>query len=187
MTEKKELLESAINEIDRVLIGNKSAEVNAVYLANAKSYIIEAMSDDTPPFAVGEYYARGEYIYRVEETDNIDVYVSAFNTFASICFKASWSLDDITNDKPATAEQIATFKRAKQFAKHGREWSEFKKGDTVLNNHTDRIGIVESVDDDGDVVVNYNQEGPLSFRDYKCAGALYLDLIQTAEELQEVN
>lgn len=80
-----------------------------------------------PTFEVGEYYARGEYIYRVEETDNVDVYVSAFNTFASIYVKASWSLDDITNDKPATAEQIAEFKLAEAIANTGQSADQIRQ------------------------------------------------------------
>ncbi|RXV42048.1 hypothetical protein CYQ27_15130 [Enterococcus faecalis] len=76
-------------------------------------------------------------------------------------------------------------RREKHFASKGRELSEFKKGDKVLNNLTNRIGIVQLVDDDGDVVVNYNNVGLLLTDDYKCEGALYLELIQTIEKMEE--
>ncbi|WP_155002761.1 MULTISPECIES: hypothetical protein [Enterobacteriaceae] len=76
-------------------------------------------------------------------------------------------------------------RREKHFASKGRELSEFKKGDKVLNSLTGRIGIVELVDDDGDVVVNYNDVGLLLIDDYKCEGALYFELIQTIEKMEE--
>ena len=41
----EELLISAIDEIERCLIGNKSKEVNDIYLKNAIRFIKEAIAD----------------------------------------------------------------------------------------------------------------------------------------------
>ncbi|MFK4568406.1 hypothetical protein [Enterococcus sp. UD-01] len=151
-----------------------------------------ASKKDTPPFAIGEYYATEDGKKIVKILGNVDnqieyyVYDAQYGTFKKWYIPEKDMTAILPDLAPATVEQIATFKRAEQFAAKGRKWSEFKKGDKVLNNNTGRIGIVESVDEDGDAVVNYNSEGPLSIRDYKCTGALYLDLIQTAEEPQEL-
>ncbi|MTD42481.1 hypothetical protein GIX45_28405 [Erwinia sp. CPCC 100877] len=194
MTEKTEYyeLEMAYEFLDAIETESLPEEVAGSIMEAwgfLKSWLEEHRKNDDnpePPFAVGEYYVDEVFIYKVRRVNPNSLKVDYLNKqTGDFVENASWSLI-LPKSEPATAEQIAEFKRAEQFAAKGRGWSEFRKGDKVLNNNTGRIGIVESVDEDGDVVVNYKQEGPLSIKDYKCTGALYLDLIQTAEELQEV-
>lgn len=185
MTEKTRLLKSAIDEIDRVLLGNKSADVNEVYLNNAKRFISESMQDPQPTFAVGEYYAttRGEIIYLITDilSDHkayskallVDRLSNEFIKSDGIIFKDS---------KPATAEQIATFKRAEHFASKGRKLDEFRVGDKVMISDDKVIAGPLYVDgfEDGYVVIALNG-GCYYDPDYPG-----LTLIQTAEGLQEV-
>lgn len=82
--------------------------------------------------------------------------------------------------------QEALTRREACFLNRGRELNQFKTGDKVLNANTNRMGIVELVDDDGDVVVNYNQVGLLLIKDLKCSEGACLELVEAVEEdLQE--
>ncbi|WP_086445448.1 hypothetical protein [Candidatus Enterococcus lemimoniae] len=76
--------------------------------------------------------------------------------------------------KPATAEQIATFKRAEHFASKGRKLDEFKGWDTVAFN-----GV-------GKTVIGTNDDCVVLCDTAIKKNNPELILIQTAEELQEV-
>lgn len=149
----------------------------------------EPMIDYQPAFAVGEYYvSENKQIYKLTADQRNTKGVWRRGILIDDYLVVSYVTDEeLQKDTPATAEQIATFKRAEHFASKGREWSEFRKGDIVQNTKTMQLGLVESVDEDGDAWVNYNIDKPLIYPScYKCTGALFLNLIQTAEELQEV-
>jgi ABC-type xylose transport system substrate-binding protein len=138
MTEKIELLEAAIEEIDRVLLGNKDADVNEVYLKNAKRYISEAMQDTTPPFAVGEYYFDKD-VERIVKIENHETGFTEieFLLDGKLLRSVLYNLEDYFEKwQPATAEQIAEFKLA-----------EIKNDVDIIikNGDADWIGIVEDI------------------------------------------
>lgn len=183
MKEKTEYIKVSIDILEA------RDELNADELAvlcNLKKFMHQS---DTPPFAVGEYYFDKDVnrIVKIEhhETNYTEIkYLSDGKLQNSVLYNLA---DYFDKWQPATAEQIATFKRAEQFAAKGRKWSEFKKGDIVQNTKTMQLGLVESVDEDGDALVNYDMDVPLIYPNCpECTGALFLNLIQTAEELQEV-
>ncbi|MEI5991418.1 hypothetical protein A5881_002953 [Enterococcus termitis] len=194
MTEKTRLLESAISEIDRVLLGNKSADVNEVYLNNAKRYIRESMTDRQPAFAVGEYY----YSYYVSESffkvtgfrENF-VKIKEYNKTLEKVSETEFKLGSPFGNEaaPATAEQIATFKRAEHFASKGRKLDEFRVGDLVNCKSLayDNGYYV------GNLVISRINKQELTGRTdenllytYALPNFKKIELIQTAEELREV-
>ncbi|WP_321388976.1 hypothetical protein [uncultured Enterococcus sp.] len=138
MTEQKELLEAAISEIDRVLIGNKSSDVNEIYLNNAKRFIKESMVDEVienqkQPF---EYYAVLNVIYKVAGIVGDKVEILSLHPKEGKLCKEEFYLSSAEGkpDRPATAEEIALFKRAEHFHSKGRKLNEFKKNDLVIND-----------------------------------------------------
>lgn len=183
MTEKTRLLKSAIDEIDRVLLGNKSPDVNEVYLNNAKRYIEESMADHQPTFEVGEYYvSRPGIIYLVTDVlSDHKAYSKALidGKFSNLFIKTSGII--FKDSKPATAEEIAEFKRAEHFASKGRKLDDFKTDD--ICTFRGKVVLIQELDSAGDLWFYGNQFGEeyLSKEELK-----HLTLIQTAEELQEV-
>lgn len=85
------------------------------------------------------------------------------------------------NDKPTTVEQIAEFKRAEHFASKGRKLDEFKTDDICI--FRGKVVLIQGLDGAGDLWFYGNQFGEeyLSKEELK-----HLTLIQTAEELREV-
>ena len=75
-----------------------------------------------PPFAVGEYYVTNGLTFKVITGDQKDRIQTLFLINGALV-KSSRSVKDDTfkNSKPATAEQIAMFKRAEHFSSKGRE------------------------------------------------------------------
>ncbi len=157
--------------------------------------IIE-LTDDTPPFAVGEYYFAKynnvQRIYRIEKynvPDGRSIAIKAYAAETGELITFNWGIDQMIDDKPATVEQIATFKRAEQFAKHGRKLDEFRVGDLVN---------CKSLAYDngyyiGDLVISrINKQGLTGrtdenlFYTYALPNFKKITLIQTTEELQEV-
>jgi len=151
---------------------------------NAIMVPIYLSNNTQPTFKVEEYYSYKSmenllYILKITAVRGDEVDFTFLNTESG----KSVNMDNVKLDKryidPATAEQIATFKRAEQFAKHGRKLDEFKQGDQVQNIDAGAYGVVDSLYD-GDVVLQYHKKGPLYKSVPEC-----LTLIQTAEELQE--
>ncbi|WP_321388693.1 hypothetical protein [uncultured Enterococcus sp.] len=193
MTEQKELLEAAISEIDRVLIGNKSSDVNKIYLNNAKRFIKESMVDEVienqkQPFKVGEYYSF-EYsdkqeVFKVmsvyEDRMSVESYKVHFDMFSEFQTYMTGNSTAVTYSKPATAEEIALFKRAEHFHSKGRKLNEFKIGDILREK--DVNGIVTEIREYGQVVVQY----PGELLQVMYCGYIFgnLTLIMTAEELE---
>ncbi|WP_207695531.1 hypothetical protein DOK67_0000160 [Enterococcus sp. DIV0212c] len=145
MTEKTRLLEFAISEIDRVLLGNKSPDVNEVYLNNAKRYIRESMTDHQSVFTVGEYYF-AEYedtqrIYRIEKynvSDGRSIAIKAYAAEKGELITFNWGIDQMIDDKPATAEQIKEFKLAEAIEKSGLTPEQHKQ---MLSDGKMNIGV----------------------------------------------
>ena len=177
MTEQKELLEAAISEIDRVLIGNKSPDVNEIYLNNAKRFIKESMVDEVienqkQPFKVGEYYAVLNVIYKVAGIVGDKVEILSLHPKEGKLCKEEFYLSSAEGkpDRPATAEEIALFKRAEHFHSKGRKLNEFKVGDLVI------------VNGDYEIVVEVTSKAIFT-RSYGGAfGNMFL--VMTAEELE---
>ncbi|MGM0217667.1 hypothetical protein [Enterococcus sp. AZ126] len=140
---------------------------------NSPTLWSQIMNDHQPAFAVGEYYADHHAIYKITAINKVTVFFKLHDA----SFKRDRSLDILLNASlhPATVEQIATFKRAKQFAAKGRKVDEFEYGDEA-----EICGVTKTVIDIDDSHVTF-ADGTVIKKDNQA-----LKLIQTAEELQEV-
>ncbi|MBO0473263.1 hypothetical protein JZO86_06055 [Enterococcus ureasiticus] len=92
------------------------------------------LADHQPAFVVGEYYCGGNVIYKVLEVeeypDTKDIKLKVLMLNSSEIHEDALELTyPFNDDKPATAEQIATFQRAEHFASKGRKLDEFRVGD----------------------------------------------------------
>ncbi|WP_348922053.1 hypothetical protein [Enterococcus rotai] len=144
-------------------------------------YLAKMRNQHQPAFAVGEYYVSDDGdIYKITSQENLLISIEMYS-------KSSGRFLDMTipshdpQDTPATAEQIATFKRAESFASKGRKLDEFRVGDKVKDGYGQEREIVE-VDVWGmHKVVSVNIAGNNAH-----FNAIHFDLNQTVEELQEV-
>ena len=137
--------------------------------------IIELTETDSKNFAVGEYYVYNITIFKV--LVNADRYLKTLELTAGKLREDGFykSGRRYTESVPATAEQIATFKRAEQFAKHGRKLDEFRVGDVVRDEY------------DGTYKVTAINNGALYYCPDDIVGmSKECKLITTAEELQGV-
>lgn len=134
---------------------------------------------DQPPFKVGEYYFDKDVnrIVKIEFTEKGYTQIK-YLLDGELLDSALYNLADYFKTwEPATAEQMATFKRAEQFAKYGRKLDEFAKNDLVK-------------DSTGDLYVVYDMSNVFL---YDIHGEVIGEkenttLIRTvAEELQEVD
>lgn len=139
-------------------------------------------SDHQPPFAVGEYRAYKDHIYKI--TEDHETYICCAELVDGVLISHSGSYKSggfYHGSSPATAEQIAEFKRAEQFASKGRKLDEFRVGDKVMIDNA-KIGTIFQIK-------NGTIDAKISgFRlPIICLEPDGLTLIQTAEELQEVD
>jgi hypothetical protein len=134
---------------------------------------------DQPAFKVGEYYFDKDVnrIVKIEFTEKGYTQIK-YLLDGELLDSALYNLADYFKTwEPATAEQMATFKRAEQFAKYGRKLDEFAKNDLVK-------------DSTGDLYVVYDMSNVFL---YDIHGEVIGEkenttLIRTvAEELQEVD
>lgn len=151
-----------------------------VYLSDAISIVRKAlMTDHQPIFAVGEYYVSDDGdIYKIISQENLLISIKMYS-------KSSGRFLDMTipshdpQDKPATAEQIATFKRAEHFASKGRKLDEFRDRDIV--KYEGELFFAKTTSEPNLISVSgFDGYG------WDDMNADEFDLIQTAEELQEV-
>lgn len=136
--------------------------------------------DHQPTFVVGEYRAYKDRIYKITE-DN-ETYICCKELIGGVLISHSGSYktgEFYHGSKPATAEQIATFHRAEHFASKGRKLDEFRVGDLIEKDGELNILGNISMEEYGDVEVD-----GCKLTLGKLAGRY--NLIQTAEELQEV-
>lgn len=131
----------------------------------------QIMTDHHPEFAVEKYYrvcGTTKLTYEVTPNDVTEKQETKFYVDHEDRFvKMNLSKKAIERDEPATAEQIATFKRAEQFAAKGRKLDEFRVGDMckTVDGYMHTIGT--------DYIAKVSKDESAT-------------LIQTAEELQEV-
>lgn len=203
MTEASERLEKLIDQLGN-FENHETGELDIDDVKQDLNYIYSLLQDDaenTPPFAVGEYYsfttyridydADATFIFKTLETKNSGVRVIEYDIFGKELGEYVYDADSdfLKETKPATAEQIAMFKRAEQFAAKGRKLDEFRVGDLVN---------CKSLAYDngyyiGDLVISrINKQGLTGrtdeniFYTYALPNFKKITLIQTAEELQEV-
>lgn len=135
-------------------------------------------SKDTPPFAVGEYYtSKTGIIFKITSKTAKEEIIAVKSLVDGEIIDGMIDTTEIMfrNSTPATAEQIATFKRAEQFAAKGRKLDEFRVGDVVRDEYG------------GTYKVTAINNGALYYCPDDIAGmSKECDLIQTPEELQEV-
>lgn len=133
-------------------------------------------ADQQPLFAVGEYYADHHAIYKITAENKVTAFV-----FRNKKLNDKLSLDVLINTplSPATAEQIATFKRAEHFASKGRKLDEFRVGDEAEDER--HKGIVTAVTNDNYLYIKRSFAGG-SISSMESVNSC--TLIQTAEELQ---
>ncbi|EOL45794.1 hypothetical protein [Enterococcus caccae] len=146
---------------------------------------ILSSSDHQPTFAVGEYY----YSYYVSESffkvtgfrENF-AEIKEYNKTLEKVSETEFKLGSPFGNEaaPATAEQIATFKRAEYFASKGRKLDEFRVGDMCAFEN--QAALVTEVGED--TIYFYLADYGSDYVDID--NELTLKLIQTAEELQEV-
>ncbi|WP_430597326.1 hypothetical protein [Enterococcus sp. AZ177] len=137
----------------------------------------------TPSFAVGEYYSDGKVIYKVleieEYPDTKEVGLAVLALYSGDLYEDTYEIDFPCEDKPATAEQIVTFHRAEQFAKHGRKLDEFRDRDIV--KYEGELFFAKTTSESNLISVSgFDGYG------WEDMNADEFELIQTAEELQEV-
>ncbi|GGD06182.1 hypothetical protein [Enterococcus wangshanyuanii] len=196
MTEKiniaklKETAEQLQNIKNGIGTNDNKVKMDAFVALNNLNKVIgrlELACENTPPFAVGEYYFDKDVnrIVKIEhhETSYTEIkYLSDGKLQNSVLYNLADYFDKWIQ---ATAEQIATFKRAEQFAKKGRKLDEFEIYDEVYDE-LHGVGKVIATDTAGEVTVRYTYS--IGTKEYRYGKGVYdqLELIQTAEELQEV-
>ncbi|PZL70108.1 hypothetical protein CI088_15785 [Enterococcus plantarum] len=127
----------------------------------------QIMTDHQPTFEVGEYYASNDGdVYKITDQEKTLISVKLYSKSSDRFLNITIPSHD-PQDKPATAEKIATFKRAEQFAAKGRKLDEFRVGDMckTVDGYMYTIGT--------DYIAKVSKDESAT-------------LIQTAEELQEV-
>lgn len=143
-----------------------------------------ASKKDQPAFAVGEYYLDKD-VNRIVKIENHEtgyteiVYLSDGKLLRSVLYNLE---DYFEKWNPATAEQIATFRRAEHFASKGRKLDEFRVGDRIVIDGIDEIVKIESLR--GSAISGTSDLG--NSYSISLLGAPVITFIQTAEELQEV-
>ena len=189
MTEKYRELNLALEFLDAIDTTELSEE-NAGNVIEAHGYLSTWLEDNTElpqQFEVGEYVLTrtlnncNSIFVKLERQDGVWFYGKAFreNTkhFFDICeVKTEWIERKLTDD------EIATFKRAEHFAKHGRKLDEFRVGDIIsylektclITTISDKFFTFGMVSSDRQVFLN----NPNDFK--------YCELIKTAEELEGV-
>jgi len=144
-----------------------------------------ALPDHQQSFAVGEYYSLSDsLIAKVLKTSEgmcaIRVYSPTEDKFWDdhMAYRSLWG----ETRKPATAEQIATFKKAEYFSSKGRKLNEFDYGDKVYVPAV-ASGIIKSIDKGSVFIIELADGTEVHFD-----GSRYeeLALLKTDEELQEV-
>lgn len=175
MTEQKELYQ------DGKLIGYCSSIITSFdryTITDFKAIKELSESDQAFNFKVGEYYTDTKMgmVYRIEKIngscETIDV---TLLTKERVIITDLFFGFDLTGDRPATAEEIALFKRAEHFHSKGRKLNEFKMDD-ILKNECDMYYFYSYRDmNDGGL---YNSDDCLIGEVKDC------DLIMTAEELE---
>ncbi|MBO0445577.1 hypothetical protein JZO78_04405 [Enterococcus ureilyticus] len=139
--------------------------------------------DHQPAFAVGEYRAYKDHIYKI--TEDHETYICCAELVDGVLISHSGSYKSggfYHGSSPATAEQIATFKRAEHFASKGRKLDEFRVGDKIVIDGIDEIVKIESLR--GSAISGTSDLG--NSYSISLLGTPVITLIQTAEELQEV-
>lgn len=155
------------------------------FMEVVKAFTDWALSDHQPTFVVGEYYWGGNVIYKVLEieeyvdTNDIQLKVLSLNdgTTHEDTMYMEYPFDD---DKPATAEQITTFKRAEHFASKGRKLDEFEVFDFVKVIRTKTVFRVKDVYERDNVKYVGDHDASLEFPVSECV------IYSTAEELRGV-
>ena len=143
-------------------------------------------------FRVNKYYAFKDLgrreIFKVLNISDERMFVKSYRVhidlFTEFSSYTTGNSIAVTDSQLATEEDVERFERAEHFHSKHREYNEIREGDKVRNNKTGKTGYVRSVDEDGDAAVYYGEDGVLTPDNFKCTGALYLDLIMTAEELE---
>ncbi|MGG5341154.1 hypothetical protein [Enterococcus sp. AZ192] len=154
--------------------------------------IIELTEVDNQNFAVGEYYSYKslENVLHILKIDAVmgDIVEAGFlNTETGKLINTRIELDK-KYVQPATAEQIATIKRAEQFAAKGRKLDEFRVGDKVNCSEIpfDNGYYMGDLKIERFVGKQFVAESETSFYPFDLDEINKVTLIQTAEELQEV-
>lgn len=184
MTEK-----TVLKQISNLAFDIQHTDDLQVAFEKASEILKLTESDHQPTFAVGEYYSfttyRKDYdadttlIFKTletKETKNSGIRVIEYDFHGKELGEYVYDIDSdfLKESKPATAEQIATFKRAEHFASKGRKLDEFRVGDTV-DICGDEVKVTE-VNVWGMNVISIDING---INRHVEAGAF--DLIQTAE------
>ncbi|MGX7202367.1 hypothetical protein BCR22_07260 [Enterococcus plantarum] len=188
MTEKT-TIDDLIFEIECMAPAGETNGIPYLRLGKAdllhKLNAIKGQSDHQPTFEVGEYYAEEEanFIFKALEINDGTIKVLELDTWFYKLKEGAFNLDSTfaKEAKPATAEQIATFKRAEQFAAKGRKLDEFRVGDKVFHSDGSKGKIVEIRGKELIIIFKYQK---YSFREFQYKD---FELIQTAEELQGCN
>ncbi|WP_429949363.1 hypothetical protein [Enterococcus sp. AZ101] len=145
---------------------------------------LASKKDRQPTLAVGEYYLDKD-VNRIVKIENHEtgyteiVYLSDGKLLRSVLYNLE---DYFEKWNPATAEQIATFRRAEHFASKGRKLDEFRVGDRVSLHGTDEIVRIEALR--GGAISGTTESG--NSYSISSLGGPTVTLFQTAEELQEV-
>lgn len=172
MTEQKELYQ------DGKLIGYCSSIITSFDRYTITDFeAIKEISEPVHLFKVGEYYKKDSsfgHVYKVIENSMTEMQSVIFYDCVADAFK-EFILHEkaIAHDPDATAEEIALFKRAEHFHKHGRKLNEFKHSDVVWIDEEYQV-----VFDMGNRLYLYNICGEVIGEQDT------VSLIMTAEELE---
>lgn len=163
--------------------GNVNKRTVNIKNNNNPTHWSQIMTDHHPAFAVGKYYrvcGTTKLTYEVTPNDVTEKQETKFYVDHEDRFvKMNLHKEAIERDTPATAEQIATFKRAAHFASKGRKLDEFRVGDEAEDER--HKGIVTAVTNDNYLYIKRSFAGG-SISSMESVNSC--TLIQTAEELQ---
>jgi hypothetical protein len=186
--------ETAQEIIDLLTLNGRKQEhikngERVVYLADAISIVKKALDDqDQPNFAVGEYYAtKTGIVYKVTAVQGLELKVTSLIGQELVNSSMLSDAPIAKHSTPATAEQVALFKRAEEFASKGRKLDEFHVGDLI---NCSKIP-ADNGYFTGDLVINkignvmFTAATNYGLRAYYLRDLKKTTLIQTAEELQE--
>lgn len=184
MTEK-----TMLEKINDLLTTSEDDEKRQAFLNDFDDFLANYRQ---PAYAVGEYVAVEmgadlSGLMRIEELKDTQdsegdkvagcwgrVFNTALNDFDG------YSSFELSMTKPATAEQIATFKRAEHFADHGRKLDEFRVGDYAKVIKNLDLFTVRDVHQRDDILYIGDHDAANEFLALECI------IDQTAEELREV-
>jgi len=161
---------------------------------------LASKKDHQPTFVVGEYVAVEmgadlSGLMRIEELKDTqdsegDKVAGCWGRVFNTALKDfdGYSSFELSMTKPATAEQIATFQRAEHFASKGRKLDEFQVGDRVNCSEIpfDNGCYMGDLKIEKFVGKQFVAESETSFYPFNLDEINKVTLIQTAEELQEV-